>query len=385
VEVAVELGHLAGIEPGGAGDGRTNVLVVIDQAEELLTRTGVREQQAFLGLLREALGDGSPVWVVATVRSEFLSTAPERAGLAEVVDDPLVIEPLSRARLPIVIQQPAQRAGLEFAPGLVEQMVEETTGGDALPLLAYTLRELYQQAGADGIVTIAEYQALGGVIGALQRRADRLTDELGQRGRGDWVLPTLTKFAVVDGDAEPTGRRIPRSALGPDEQAVADAFVEARLLTSSVDADGERVVAVAHEALLRQWRPLREAIEASRASLRMRSDLERLAADWDLGGRDDSYLLGGARLSTLAEWAVDHSSDVGPLERQFVEASKALASKQLEGARRSNRRLRTLAGSLIVLVLVIGLVAFIAIRASQTATEQRDIAVSRQLITRVSV
>ena len=114
-----------------------------------------------LSLLREALGDDSPVWVVATVRSEFLSTAPERAGLAEVIDDPLIIEPLSRARLPIVIQQPAQRAGLQFAPGLVEQMVEETTGGDALPLLAYTLRELYQQAGADGVVTIAEYQRVG--------------------------------------------------------------------------------------------------------------------------------------------------------------------------------------------------------------------------------
>jgi hypothetical protein len=64
-----------------------------------------------------------------------LSTAPERAGLAEVIDDTLVIEPLSRTRLPLVIQQPAQRAGLQFAPGLVEQMVEETTGGDALPLL----------------------------------------------------------------------------------------------------------------------------------------------------------------------------------------------------------------------------------------------------------
>ena len=85
---------------------------------------GLREQQAFLGLLGDALGDDSPVWVVATVRSEFLSTAPKRAGLAEVIDDPLVIEPLSRARLPIVIQQPAQRAGLPFAPGLAEQLVE---------------------------------------------------------------------------------------------------------------------------------------------------------------------------------------------------------------------------------------------------------------------
>ena len=70
VELAGELGELAGAAvPGGDANGRVNVLVVIDQAEELFTRTGVREQQAFLRLLREALGDDGPVWVVATVRS----------------------------------------------------------------------------------------------------------------------------------------------------------------------------------------------------------------------------------------------------------------------------------------------------------------------------
>jgi hypothetical protein len=159
-------------------------------------------------------------------------------------------------------------------------------------------------------------------VGALQLRADRLSDELDRRGGGESVLSTLTKFAVVERDAEPTSRRISRSALGRDEQQVADAFVEARLLTSGVDADGETVVGVAHEALLPQWRPLREAIETSRASLRMRSDLEWLSADWDLGGRDESYLLRGARLSKFDEWIVDHSSEVGPLERQFIEAAK---------------------------------------------------------------
>ncbi len=377
VELAVELGQLAGATVhGGAASGRVNVLVVIDQAEELLTRTGVTEQQAFLGLLRNALGDDSPVWVVATMRSEFLSTAPERAGLAEVIDDPLVIEPLSRARLPIVIQQPAQRAGLQFAPGLVEQMVEETTGGDALPLLAFMLRELYQQAGADGTVTITEYQELGGVIGALQRRADRLTDELGRRGGGETVLPTLTKFAVVEGDAEPTSRRIPRSALGPNEQAIADAFVEARLLTSGVDADREAVVGVAHEALLRQWRPLREAIEASRASLRMRSELERLAADWNQGRRDDSYLLRGARLATFDEWATDHDGDLGPLERQFIDASNDFLRLSIRRDRRRRRLAVTVLSVLLILAVTAGGIAFGQGRAAQ---QQLRIATAQNL------
>ena len=77
------------------------------------------------------------MWAVATLRSEFLSTAPDRAGLAEAVDDPLVIEPLSRNRLAEVIARPAQRAGLNFAPGLIERMAEDTAGGDALPHREY--------------------------------------------------------------------------------------------------------------------------------------------------------------------------------------------------------------------------------------------------------
>jgi energy-coupling factor transporter ATP-binding protein EcfA2 len=338
VELAVELGELAGAAVlGGAGRGRMNVLVVIDQAEELLTLSGVREQQAFLNLLREALGDGSPVWVVATVRSEFLSTAPERAGLAEVIDDPLVIEALSRARLPMVIQQPAHRAGLQFAPGLVEQIVEETTGSDALPLLAYMLAELYRQAEADGTISVAEYQKVGRV-GALQSRTDQLVDELRQQGRSESVLPTLTKFAVVQGDAEPTSRRISLAALSSDERQVADAFAAARLLTSSLDADRETVVGVAHEVLLRQWRPSREAIEASRASLRMRSELERLAADWQEDQREDSYLLHGARLAEFNEWAAVHDGELGPLEREFLDASRTFASRGRGFLRRLFRR-----------------------------------------------
>jgi WD40 repeat protein/energy-coupling factor transporter ATP-binding protein EcfA2 len=374
VELAAELAELS-----GNGDGRPSVLVLVDQAEELLTRSGVGEQQAFLGLLDGALSDDSPVWVVATVRSEFLSTAPERAGLAEVVDDPLVVEPLSRARLPEVIQRPAQRAGLEFAPGLVERMVEETTGGDALPLLAYTLRELYQRTGPDGRVSAADYEAVGGVVGALQRRADRLAAELARRGQGRLIIPTLLQLAAVEGDGEPTRRRVRRRALRADEQAVAEAFVDARLLTSSTAADGETMVEVAHEALLRQWPPLREAIEAARASLRLRSELERLAADWIQGRRDESYLLRGGRLTAFDRWAGEHGGELSPVERQFLEASRALASRELEAARRSNRRLRALVGGLAVLLVLTLAAGGLAVQRNQQVQAQARLALSRQL------
>jgi energy-coupling factor transporter ATP-binding protein EcfA2 len=354
VELATELADLS-----VNGNGEHSVLVVVDQTEELLTRSGVCEQQAFLGLLNKAMGEDSPLWVVATIRSEFLSTAPDRAGLAEVVGDSLVVEPLSRGRLPEVIQRPAQRAGIEFVPGLVERMVEETTGGDALPLLAYTLRELYQRAQPDGRVTIAHYEAVGGVVGALRGNADRLADELDRRGQGRLVMPTLLQLATVEGDREPTRRRVLRSALDADQQTVVDAFVDARLLTSNKNADGETTVEVAHEALLRQWRPLREAIEAARTWLRRRSELERLAVDWDQGQRDESYLLRGGRLGTFNRWTEEHDADLGPLERDFLEASRAQAARELEAeleAARRRKRLRRyglLSAALALLLVMI--------------------------------
>ena len=363
-------GELAELEQNGAG--RVNVLVVIDQAEELLTRAGPVEQQAFLRLLTGALGEDSPLWVVASVRSEFLSLAPDRAGLADAVDVSLMIEPLSRARLAEVIARPAQRAGLEFGPGLVERMVEDTAGGDALPLLAYTLRELCQRAGPDGQISMAHYEDIGGVVGALQHRADQLTEELRRRGHGELVVPTLLRLAAVTGYDDPIRRRVRRDSLTPEEQAVVDRFVDARLLTSNQVApahhSGELAVGrqagtqhvagtaptatveVAHEALLRQWPPLREAIEADRAALRRLSDLERLAADWHQGHRDESYLLRGGRLAAFDDWANGRNFELGPTERQYLEASRALATRKLEMAFQAEGR-RSFEALLLVVVL----------------------------------
>jgi WD40 repeat protein len=373
VGLAVELAEL-----GANGDGEPSVLVVVDQAEELLTRSGLREQQAFLGLLDKALDADSPLWVVATMRSEFLSSAPDRAGLAEVVDDPLVIEPLSRGRLPEVIQGPAQRAGLEFAPGLVERMVEETTGGDALPLLAYTLRELYQQAGPDGRVTMADYEAVGGVVGALQQRAGQVAEELDRRGQGRLVMPTLLQLAAVEGDSEPTRRRVLRIALSANTQPVVDAFVDARLLTTAKNPEGQATVEVAHEALLRRWQPLREAIEASRTSLRLRSELERAAADWDKGQRDESYLLRGGRLDAIGQWAQEHPRDLVGVEQEFLEASQALAKRDLQAVRRSRRR-AVLAATLAILLALALASTTVAIAQQSQLQAQRRLASSAQL------
>jgi WD40 repeat protein/energy-coupling factor transporter ATP-binding protein EcfA2 len=361
------------------------VLLFVDQAEELVTRTGPKERSEFLELLRGALHDDSPLWVLATLRSEFLGASPER-GIAEIIDDALVLEPLSRARLPQVIERPAQRAGLTFETGLVQRMVEETEGGDALPLLAYTLLQLYERArdrpGEE--ITLEDYEAVGGVGGALRRQADRVVNELDAPGEADVTFPTLLKLVTVQGEGEPTRRRLRRNLLRDDEDDVAQAFIDARLLTSSGTGD-ETTVQVAHEALLRQWPPLHKAIEASRRSLQMRSDLERLARDWHRGGRDDSYLLRGERLLAFGDWSEQHRNELSALDDEFLTASRRLATAELESARRSNRRLRGLLAGLVALLVAAGVLALVALEQTRDARDQARRALAQRLAAEVPV
>ena len=121
-------------------------LLVVDQAEELVT-ADAEEQARFLEALGAALEESSPLWVLATLRSEYVTAILEEPAIADVIGPAVVLGLLDRSRIPEVIEGPAHRAGLELEPGLVGLMVEETRGGDALPLLAYTLRQLYDRAG----------------------------------------------------------------------------------------------------------------------------------------------------------------------------------------------------------------------------------------------
>ncbi|MFE2059619.1 AAA family ATPase [Streptomyces sp. NPDC059446] len=284
-------------------------LVVVDQMEELLTLAGSEEREAFLTAVREVLSHDPRVWFVATLRSDFLTEALE-SGLAELVREPAVIGALGRDELYEVIEKPAEQAGLTFAPGVVARMVGDCGGGDALPLLAYTLQELYLRAGGPGATVSEEmYHALGGVAGALSERADQIAGELGDAP----VTATLLQFVTVD-RTQATRRRIRRADLTTQEQEVTDAFVTGRLLTS----DGG-TLDVAHEALFRQWAPLRRAVAAHADELRRRTELERWAHDWDLAGRLDSYLLVGERLGSARTWQAEDGRD--PLIAVFVDRS----------------------------------------------------------------
>jgi len=278
------------------GGRSTSVLIFIDQLEELVTLCGPRARDDLLVRIHLAIADVPQLWVVASLRSEFL-TELLTSSHADLFQDPVVLGLLGKDALRRVIVGPAEAAGLTFVPpSLVDTMIEDAGGSDALPLLAYTLQELYLRVGKENVLREADYREMGGVEGALSKQANKVEGELRSAGDGPAVIPTLLKLVTFDG-AEPTRRRVRRNAFDAQQQRVADAFVSARLLTSDAES-GDGTVTVAHEALFRVWAPLKDAVHEEEDTLRLRNDLEQRAMDWDRSGRPEEDLLRGERLRT---------------------------------------------------------------------------------------
>jgi WD40 repeat protein len=297
-----------------------------------------------------------------------------------------------------------------LAPAIVADVADQP---GALPLLQYALTELFERR-QDHQMTRAAYQDIGGVLGALGRRAEEIYTNLDQNGQA--VSRQLFLRLVTLGEGvEDTRRRVLRSELvavetsGVSEtpevfSAVIDHFGGARLLTFDHDpVTRGPTVEVAHEALLREWGRLRSWLDESRNDVRMQRMLASAEVEWAKASEDPGFLLRGARLDQFTGWATSSSVALTQSERAFLDASvtaresrqaeeearrqheletaqklaeteHARAEEQANSAGRLRRRAMLLAGISLVAVLM-AIFAFAA-----QATARREAAVNRSLV-----
>ncbi len=379
-----------------------SLLLVVDQFEEALGAAaagddaGAETHTAFLRLLRAitAAPDG-PVFVVATLRSDFLGAFQTHPALQGVAYEPLHLPQIALADLAQVIEGPARVAGIELEAGLVQALVADTATDDALPLLAFTLRELYDRFGGgqrQGVrLTVEQYRVqLGGLQGALARAAESLCSEAGLADSALAPLRrALLKLVRIDGE----GRFVRQPAAWQDMPAevrpLLERFVQSRLLVSRSDDGGERQLEVAHEALFRSWDRLAAWLAADREFLLWRARLRGAVDDWQRNGRETSLLLRGPVLDEALRWQGERGDDLDTPARDFIVASRAL--RDAEQATRERRRRRTTAG-LVAAAVVFGVLAALAFWQSrqadtqrQLAEVQRQLALARQLIAQADV
>ncbi|MCP5054570.1 MAG: hypothetical protein GY940_45800, partial [bacterium] len=166
--------HLIAREMMEVGD-KTKLLVVIDQFEEVFTQThSEEERRSFISLLLEAVEViNGPVTVILTLRSDFIGKCALYKNLNMFLNDNFVqVEPMDMEELRRAIEEPAHMVGLRFEEGLVNRILDDVKGAPSeLPLLEHALLELYERRDG-GRLSLAAYDDIGGIAGALINRAD---------------------------------------------------------------------------------------------------------------------------------------------------------------------------------------------------------------------
>jgi len=393
-----------------------DVLLVIDQFEETFTLVeDEAERNHFLEMLATAVCEPhSPLQLVITLRADFYDRPLGHSEFGELVRGATeVVLPLTPEEMERAINGPAEGVGAKLESALVARILQEI--GDqpgALPLLQYALTETFENR-EDRQLTLAAYEANGGMLGALGRRAEEIYTNLNEQEK-EMTRQLFLRLVTLGEGIEDTRRRVPRSELEgispdrgrtgdhpqPGQSAVEgssilgpviDRFGKHRLLTFDHDpATRAPTVEVAHEALLREWSRLRAWLDENRADIRMQRLLEAGTLEWLAADRDPGFLLRGARLDQFALWMKDSdvalTADEGVYlaaslekrrEREAAKAERQAHEKHLE--KRSRRVLRALVAVLSIGIVIAGALSIFAFTQRQSALEQANIASAREL------
>jgi hypothetical protein len=315
----------------------------VDQFEEVFTHRPGDEQAKtrfersrlafFANLLNAAAKPGGRVAVVLTMRSDFLGACALFPKLNAALNSHLVqVGPMLPAELRAAIERPAYLASCEVEPALTERILADVAGQPgALPLVEFALKEVWNQR--DGRkLTIAAYEALGGIAGALEHRANEVFQSF-QPDEKEECKRIFLRLVQPGEGTEDTKRRVAYRELLPEDPIRADrirqvvsalADRDARLITTDKSREAEGELEVAHEALIRGWKQLRVWIEADRAGLRTHRRLTDAARQWSEASQEakNDFLYTGARQAEASEWAKGHASDLSGMEHSFLRASQ---------------------------------------------------------------
>ncbi len=279
--------------------------LLIDQMEELFTLATISEEEraTFLRAL-DALARSGAVWVLATLRSDFFSRCEAYQVLMELKEGTGAyhLKPPSQAEIGQMIRLPAAAAGLQFEENhrtgerLDDLLRDEAMANPgALPLMAFALEELYERRDPErGLLTLAAYDEMGRLQGALGRRAEEVYASLSDPGKAalDSVLRRIVHTGGGDNGAF-VRRPAPQEELtrDPGRAEVVDTFAAARLFQIDRAADGSGAVTLAHEALLAHWPRMREWLTANGEFLVTRDRVVAAAERWEKEDRRDDLLL----------------------------------------------------------------------------------------------
>jgi formylglycine-generating enzyme required for sulfatase activity len=335
----------------------TEILFFVDQFEELFTLIPderAAERTAFVALL-QAIHTSRRLRCIVTMRSDFTAEAIENPVLAHLINQGnyMLAAPTAGALIEM-IKRPAERAGLTWDDGLPERIQAET-GSDAgaLALMAYALDELYQTSHVDKRLTFDAYQVIGGVEGAIGKRAETAFAKLSLPDKDLLLQRVFREMVTVDERGTATRQRAPLGKFDPEELTLIRTFANARLLVTQNNA-----AEVAHEAIFRRWAWLKEWIAEAQEDLILLRQVRAAAHDWQAKrerepDKDFDYLRWPAERLTLVYTMLERlKPELNEVEQDFIEPEQKRLLRELETLSRddtSHERRRDIGDRLAVI------------------------------------
>ncbi|XLZ71185.1 winged helix-turn-helix domain-containing protein [Massilia sp. SR12] len=351
---------------------RAVVGIFVDRLEAVF-RAEPGEADRFITVI-DALAKSNCLLMLMACRNDFypeVMAQPVLLGL-KTRGGHFDVLPPDGADIAQMVREPAVAASLTFekddatGASLDDVLCDAARGNpDMLPLLQYTLNELYRQREQESVLRFEVYRQLGGIEGAVGVRAEQVVSRLSATQIA--ALPHVLSLIVNIGEEQTavTSRRSPLAMLRTeDEKELVRVMVEARLFVSELAGDVPSF-GVAHEALLRRWARVAEWIERYRGALQLRTRIENHASRWANSARSrDQLLPGGSQVSQAAELLKLPDFALTSIAQEFVRASVSKA--------KFGDRIRLSVTILITcLAIAAATLGLIARKAQQAAEKQR--------------
>ena len=375
------------------------LLLVVDQLDELFGADIGNDIRARFAQLLRLLARSGRVWVIATLRADLFDHFLSQKDLKQLKDDgsSYDLAPPDAAALAEIVRAPAAAAGLVYESDtktgerLDERLLADAERADLLPLLQFTLNQLFEareRRDHGGQLTFAAYRALGGLEGAVEKEAEAAFARLGATEQAR--LPRLLRELVAPaGDATVTAARaafdirpVPLADAAYDEASarLVQALIDARILLSSGEG-GQATVRLAHARVLDSWQRASKIVADNADFYRIRAEVEEQRRRWDAAGRRRDLLIGRGRPLAEAESIVrNFSGELPTATREFV--------------RRSGRRARLMqtltAAAAVIFAAVAGVAVYEwrhTVSLQREAVEKRDqllVSQSRFLVDRAN-
>ncbi len=365
---------------------RPGLALLVDQLDELFAQAiGEAERTAFAEAVKELIGTRQ-VWCIATLRADLYEQVLKQPVLKALKEagSSFDLGPPGPAELAEIVRAPATAAGLLFEASrekgeLDERLLADAKTADSLPLLQFTLRQLYERrVETDGktVLTHSAYETLGGLQGAIAAEAERAVERLPSETLA--ALPLLLRQLAEPARGANTltlrDVRLSDVTANPAEAALVQALLKARILIARQGSAQQPTLRLAHDAVLTSWPRAEAAAQASRKFYRVRAEVEDALRLWrEHGQPKDRLIQRGVPLAEAEKVVADFSGELPPGLVAYVNASR----KQ---ARMRQRLVALSAAFFFVLALIAVALGAMAFREQQKEMAAREIATHAQRI-----